>query len=125
MVSLRALYNWAAMETASSVELQTKPWHSNSLSSSVPEIVRVMQANIGGCCGSKADRFVYLSSDLAKGQNNLCKENSLPCLNHAKWALMGNTPVSGFISRISNQGQESIVVTTIVVTVYEVLVRIV
>lgn len=52
------------------------PWHSNtSLSLVTLLLVRVMQANIGGCCGSKVDLLVYLSSDLAKGQNNLEEEN--------------------------------------------------
>ena len=63
------------METASSVELQINPWHSNiSLSLETLLLVRVMQANIGGCCGSSVDLLVYLSSDLAKGQNNLEKK---------------------------------------------------
>ena len=68
MVSKRAWYNWAATETASSVDLQMNPWHSNSFS--LP-VVLVMQANMGGCCGSSVDLLVYFSSDFAKGQNNL------------------------------------------------------
>ena len=64
------------MDTASSVELHMNPWHSStSLSLVTLLLVRVMQANIGGCCGSKVDLLVYLSSDLAKGQNNLEEEN--------------------------------------------------
>ena len=62
------------METASSVELHINPWHSRiSLSLETLLLVLVIQANIGGCCGSKVDLLVYLSSDLAKGQNSLEK----------------------------------------------------
>ena len=56
------------MDTASSVDLQMNPWHSKSLS--LPPVL-VIQANIGGCCGSRVDLLVYFSSDFAKGQNSL------------------------------------------------------
>ena len=65
-VSTNAWYNCAAIDTASSVDLQTNPWHSKFLSA-----VLVMQANIGGCWGSIVDLFVYFSSDFDRGQNNL------------------------------------------------------